>query len=80
LRTFGRGGQILVSATTASADGLELPEGSSLVDAGTATLRRPGPAERVWRLVHPDLPLSPRPSVTNVSKATEAALRTHVDA
>src|ERR1035441_11132364 len=55
LRAFGHGGQILVSESTAATSGVDLPDRSTFVDVGMASLRTLGPPERVWQVVHPDL-------------------------
>ncbi len=55
---IGHGGQILVSAATASLLGDRTPEGARLVDLGSHRLRDLGRAEQVWQLAHPDLALT----------------------
>jgi DNA-binding SARP family transcriptional activator len=55
LRAFGHGGQILVSESTAATSGVDLPDRSTFVDVGMASLRTLGPPERLWQVVHPDL-------------------------
>ena len=56
LRGIGHGGQVLVSDATASLVVDRLPESVALADLGTHRLRDLGRPERVWQLVHPDLP------------------------
>jgi predicted ATPase/class 3 adenylate cyclase/DNA-binding CsgD family transcriptional regulator len=58
LLAIGHGGQVLVSAATASLLGDRLPEGAHLVDLGTHRLRDLGRPEQVWQLAHPDLALT----------------------
>ena len=56
LRACGHGGQVLVSDVTAAlvADGLR--DRATLLDLGRHRLKDLGRPERVWQLVHPDLP------------------------
>ena len=56
LRGIGHGGQVLVSDATAGLVVDRLPEGVSLTDLGTHRLKDLGRPERVWQVVHPDLP------------------------
>ena len=60
----GHGGQVLLSAAAAALVGDQLPEGSTLRDLGEHRLKDLGHAERVFQLVHPDLPASFPPLVT----------------
>ena len=53
LRACGHGGQILVSAATAA---LVVDAGVGLVDLGSVRLRDLARAERVFQVVHPDIP------------------------
>jgi predicted ATPase/class 3 adenylate cyclase len=52
----GHGGQVLVSAAAAARVGSCLPAGAVLRDLGEHRLRDIAQAERVYQLVHPDLP------------------------
>jgi predicted ATPase/class 3 adenylate cyclase/DNA-binding CsgD family transcriptional regulator len=56
LRACGHGGQVLVSGAAAELAADVLPEGVSLVDLGSRRLRDLVRAERVFQLVHPELP------------------------
>ena len=56
LRAIGYGDQILVSDATAGLVVDRLPEQVSLSDLGTHRLKDLGRPERVWQVVHPDLP------------------------
>jgi predicted ATPase/class 3 adenylate cyclase/DNA-binding NarL/FixJ family response regulator len=56
LRACGHGGQVLVSGTAADLAADALPEGASLLDLGSLRLRDLVRAERVFQLLHPDLP------------------------
>jgi class 3 adenylate cyclase len=56
LRACGHGGQILVSGAVAELAADLLPDGVSLLDLGSRRLRDLVRPERVFQLVHPDLP------------------------
>jgi predicted ATPase/DNA-binding CsgD family transcriptional regulator len=56
LRDVAHGGQILLSATTASLASDVLPEGARIEDLGVRRLRDLSHAERVFELRQPDLP------------------------
>ncbi|HTN79328.1 MAG TPA: AAA family ATPase, partial [Acidimicrobiales bacterium] len=56
LRAIGYGDQILVSDATAGLVVDRLPQDVSLSDLGTHRLKDLGRPERVWQVVHPDLP------------------------
>jgi predicted ATPase/class 3 adenylate cyclase len=56
LRGIGHGGQALLSEATAALARDSLPEGSSLLDLGQHRLRDLARPERVFQLLHPDLP------------------------
>jgi predicted ATPase/class 3 adenylate cyclase len=60
----GHGGQVLLSAAAAALVIDQLPEGSTLRDLGEHRLKDLGRPERVFQLVHPDLPVSFPPLVT----------------
>jgi predicted ATPase/DNA-binding CsgD family transcriptional regulator len=52
----GHGAQILMSATTSALVTPQLPPGAALVDLGAHRLDHHGAPERLWQVVHPDLP------------------------
>lgn len=56
LRGIGHGDQVLLSDATAGLVVDRLPEGVSLTDLGMHRLKDLGRPERVWQVVHPDLP------------------------
>ena len=56
LRAIGYGGQILVSDATAEMVVDRLPEQAGLTELGMHRLKDLGRPERVWQVVHPDLP------------------------
>jgi predicted ATPase/class 3 adenylate cyclase len=56
LRGISHAGQILVSGTTAALVRDGLPEGATLRDLGTYRFKDLADPERVFQLVHPDLP------------------------
>jgi len=56
LRAIARGGQVLLSATTANLVRGRLPAGASLQDLGPHRLRDLTIPERVFQLAHPDIP------------------------
>jgi predicted ATPase/class 3 adenylate cyclase/DNA-binding NarL/FixJ family response regulator len=56
LRACGHGAQILVSGAAADLAADLLPEGATLLDFGSRRLRDLVRPERVFQLVHPDLP------------------------
>jgi predicted ATPase/class 3 adenylate cyclase len=60
----GHGGQVLLSAAAAALVLDRLPNGSTLRDLGEHRLKDLGRPERVFQLVHPDLPSSFPPLVT----------------
>lgn len=60
----GHGGQVLLSAAAAALVVDHLPSGSTLRDLGEHRLKDLGRPERVFQLVHPDLPTSFPPLVT----------------
>jgi predicted ATPase/class 3 adenylate cyclase len=60
----GHGGQVLLSAAAAALVVDQLPDGSKLRDLGEHRLKDLGRPERVFQLVHPDLPISFPPLVT----------------
>jgi predicted ATPase/class 3 adenylate cyclase len=67
----GHGGQVLLSAAAAALVAEQLPEGSTLRDLGEHRLKDLGHPERVFQLVHPDLPSSFPPLVTLSRRTTE---------
>jgi predicted ATPase/class 3 adenylate cyclase len=67
----GHGGQVLLSAAAAALVADHLPEGSVLRDLGEHRLKDLGRPERVFQLVHPDLPASFPPLVTAVRRRIE---------
>ena len=56
IRATGHGGQVLVSATTAELVTDHLPGGAALEYLGLYRLKDLGTPERIWQLVHPELP------------------------
>ena len=56
LRAIAHGGQVLVSLATYEVLGSRLPGGSRLKDLGLHLLKDLASQERVYQLVHPDLP------------------------
>src|SRR5207248_3913658 len=56
LLAIGHGGQVLLSAATQNRLDGALPPGMSLLDLGTHRLRDLAEPERVYQLLHPDLP------------------------
>jgi predicted ATPase len=71
IMSAGHGGQVLLSAAAAALVIDEVPEGSTLRDLGEHRLKDLGHAERVFQLVHPDLPLGFPPLVTVSRRASE---------
>jgi predicted ATPase/class 3 adenylate cyclase len=67
----GHGGQVLLSAAAAALVMDQLPEGSTLRDLGEQRLKDLGRPERVFQLVHPDLPASFPPLVTLSRRTSE---------
>jgi len=67
----GHGGQVLLSAAAAALVVDQLPEGSALRDLGEQRLKDLGRPERVFQLVHPDLPASFPPLVTLSHRTSE---------
>jgi predicted ATPase/DNA-binding CsgD family transcriptional regulator len=61
LRAVGHGDQILVSDAAAGLVVDHLPSGVTLVDLGTHRLKDLGRPERVWQVVHRDLPATHAP-------------------
>jgi predicted ATPase/class 3 adenylate cyclase len=64
IMSAGHGGQVLLSAAAAALVVDQLPEGSTLRDLGEHHLKDLGRPERVFQLVHPDLPVRFPPLVT----------------
>jgi predicted ATPase/class 3 adenylate cyclase len=60
----GHGGQVLLTGAAAELVVDRLPDGSTLRDLGEHRLKDLGRPERVFQLVHPDLPMSFPPLVT----------------
>ena len=56
LRALASGGQVLLSQATRDLVRDALPEGASLADLGKHRLRDLASPERIYQLVHPDLP------------------------
>ena len=56
IRATAHGGQVVVSDSTAVLVRDHLPERARLVDLGVHRLKDLGRPERVWQLVHPDVP------------------------
>jgi len=56
IRAIGHGGQVLVSRTAEELARGSLPEGAALLDVGEHRLKDVTQPERVFQLVHPDLP------------------------
>lgn len=56
LRAIGHGDQVLLSDATTGLVVDRLPEGVSVTDLGLHRLKDLGRPERVWQVVHPDLP------------------------
>jgi predicted ATPase/class 3 adenylate cyclase len=67
----GHGGQVLLSAAAAALVMDQLPKGSTLRDLGEQRLKDLGRPERVFQLVHPDLPASFPPLVTLSHRTSE---------
>src|SRR5213592_4375146 len=67
----GHGGQVLLSAAAAALAMDELPAGSSLRDLGAHRLKDLGRPERVFQLVHPDLPVNFPPLASLSRRTTE---------
>src|SRR6266487_5550806 len=67
----GHGGQVLLSAAAAALVVDQLPEGSTLRDLGEQRLKDLGRPERVFQLIHPDLPASFPPLVTLSRRTSE---------
>ncbi len=61
LRAIGHGDQILMSDAAAGLVVDQLPEDVHLADLGTHRLKDLGRPERVWQVVHPELPASQPP-------------------
>ena len=61
LRAIGHGDQILVSDAAAGLVVDQLPDGVHLADLGTHRLKDLGRPERVWQVIHPDLPAGQAP-------------------
>ena len=61
LRALARGGQVLLSGATAQLAKGQLPVRASLKDLGTHPLKDLSAPERVWQLVHPQMPGSVSP-------------------
>ena len=61
LRAIGHGDQILVSDAAAGLVVDQLPDGVHLADLGTHRLKDLGRPERVWQVIHPDLPATQAP-------------------
>ncbi|HEY7043248.1 MAG TPA: LuxR C-terminal-related transcriptional regulator [Nocardioidaceae bacterium] len=56
IRATGHGGQVLLSDATAALVADHLPADAALLDLGLHRLKDLGRPDRVWQLVHPDLP------------------------
>lgn len=56
IRAIGHGGQTLISDATRELVVDALPDGAELRDLGLHRLKDLGRAERIWQLVHPELP------------------------
>jgi predicted ATPase/class 3 adenylate cyclase/DNA-binding CsgD family transcriptional regulator/tetratricopeptide (TPR) repeat protein len=56
IRAIGHGGQTLISDATRDLVVDALPDGAELRDLGLHRLKDLGRAERIWQLVHPELP------------------------
>ena len=56
IRSCGHGGQVLLSAATATLVADRVPAGVSLEDRGLHRLRDLGRPEHIWQVVHPELP------------------------
>jgi predicted ATPase/class 3 adenylate cyclase len=67
----GHGGQVLLSAAAAALVMDQLPEGSTLRDLGEHRLKDLGHPERVFQLVHPDLPVNFPPLASLSRRTTE---------
>jgi predicted ATPase/class 3 adenylate cyclase len=67
----GHGGQVLLSAAAAALVVDQLPEGTTLRDLGEHRLKDLGRPERVFQLVHPDLPASFPPLVVLSDRTSE---------
>ena len=61
IRNAGHGGQVLVSDSASAVAGDALPAGASLVDLGSHRLKDLARPERLWSLVHADLPVVTAP-------------------
>jgi predicted ATPase/class 3 adenylate cyclase/DNA-binding CsgD family transcriptional regulator len=70
VRDAGHGGQILLSQTAADIAVDDLPAGATLVDRGHQALKGLDRPERIWQLVHPDLPEDARPLRTPTAGRT----------
>lgn len=72
LMAAGHGGQVLLSASAAALATEQLPEGAGLLDLGEHRLKDLGRPERLFQLVHPDIPadfpplLAARPGVAGL--------------
>jgi predicted ATPase/class 3 adenylate cyclase len=64
LRGAGHGGQVLLSSATRALVERALPAGASLRDLGVRRLKDLSEPQRVFQLVHPDVPASFPPLVT----------------
>jgi predicted ATPase/class 3 adenylate cyclase len=64
IMSTGHGGQVLLSAAAATLVTEQLPAGAALEDLGEHQLKGLGRAERVFQLVHPELPADFPPLVT----------------
>jgi predicted ATPase/class 3 adenylate cyclase len=71
IMSAGHGGQVLLSAAAAALVMDELPDGSTLRDLGEHRLKDLGRAERVFQLVHSDLPARFPPLVTPSRRPSE---------
>src|SRR5579859_8079699 len=73
LRALARGGQVLLSGVTAQLTEGQLPVGASLKDLGTHPLKDLSAPERVWQLVHPQMPAGEPAAEARLAPSPRAA-------
>jgi predicted ATPase/class 3 adenylate cyclase len=71
IMSVGHGGQVLLSAAAAALVIDHLPDGSSLRDLGEHRLKDLGRAERVFQIVHPDLPVDFPPLSSRIRPSSQ---------
>ena len=75
IMALGHGGQVLLSESASALVREALPAGADLVDLGEYQLKDLGRPERLFQLVHPDLPSDFPPLVTARSAVTHLPAR-----